>query len=359
MILKLITMKALKIIYLSLLVVFFTSCEKEPILSTQENVPEDMYVKLNSNGESEIINKESKTFPSSKNSAIKSLDYGSPYNLYNSLDEIYRDCSEYITSSDLRATGSVGYTGFGAYYFAVYLEVVEGEDPESSVGEDLIDIEIKNPSSEIIYKDRRLISDPVFFGIATKEPMDFISFSKVNVNIYGDVITTTGPLFGYCDFVLDKDTDGDGIVDDVDECPNEIGVAEYNGCPIPDTDGDGILDPDDECPETFGVEDYSGCPIPDTDGDGVPNDEDLMPTSNMEETVVIEDCDSSVENIPLGQGYMLSDKIDELEAVNYKNHGQYIKATTNYLNSLVKEGILSYREKDMIMRCAGSSSIGK
>src|SRR5262249_34833019 len=34
-----------------------------------------------------------------------------------------------------------------------------------------------------------------------------------------------------------KDSDGDGIMDDKDKCPNVPGVAKYDGCPVPDTDG--------------------------------------------------------------------------------------------------------------------------
>jgi OOP family OmpA-OmpF porin len=69
------------------------------------------------------------------------------------------------------------------------------------------------------------------------------------------------------------DTDGDGINDENDKCPSEKGVVRYEGCPVPDKDGDGINDEDDKCPEVKGVARYQGCPIPDTDGDGV-NDED-------------------------------------------------------------------------------------
>jgi hypothetical protein len=35
-----------------------------------------------------------------------------------------------------------------------------------------------------------------------------------------------------------KDTDGDGIYDKDDACPDVAGLKEFNGCP--DTDGDGI-----------------------------------------------------------------------------------------------------------------------
>ena len=71
-----------------------------------------------------------------------------------------------------------------------------------------------------------------------------------------------------------KDTDGDGIYDQDDECPETPGLPEFNGCP--DTDGDGIEDRNDACPETPGLAEYNGCP--DTDGDGIIDSEDACPT---------------------------------------------------------------------------------
>jgi len=74
------------------------------------------------------------------------------------------------------------------------------------------------------------------------------------------------------------DTDGDGINDDVDKCPNQKGTAKYNGCPIPDSDGDGINDEEDKCPNQAGTAKYNGCPIPDSDGDGINDELDKCPT---------------------------------------------------------------------------------
>jgi outer membrane protein OmpA-like peptidoglycan-associated protein len=74
------------------------------------------------------------------------------------------------------------------------------------------------------------------------------------------------------------DTDGDGINDDVDKCPNTPGVAKYNGCPIPDSDKDGINDEEDKCPNTPGLAKYNGCPAPDTDGDGINDENDKCPS---------------------------------------------------------------------------------
>jgi outer membrane protein OmpA-like peptidoglycan-associated protein len=74
------------------------------------------------------------------------------------------------------------------------------------------------------------------------------------------------------------DSDGDGINDDVDKCPNTPGVAKYNGCPIPDSDNDGINDDEDKCPTVAGTAKYNGCPVPDTDNDGINDENDKCPT---------------------------------------------------------------------------------
>ena len=70
-----------------------------------------------------------------------------------------------------------------------------------------------------------------------------------------------------------KDTDGDGISDRIDNCPEIAGLALFKGCP--DTDGDGITDAEDNCPKTKGLKEFNGCP--DTDGDGVADKEDNCP----------------------------------------------------------------------------------
>ncbi len=84
------------------------------------------------------------------------------------------------------------------------------------------------------------------------------------------------------------DRDGDGIKDDVDQCPDDPedkdGFEDLDGCPDPDNDRDGILDEDDECPnvpeDKDGDRDEDGCPdgdIGDRDGDGIPDEEDQCP----------------------------------------------------------------------------------
>ncbi|MCS6824905.1 MAG: OmpA family protein [Cytophagaceae bacterium] len=71
------------------------------------------------------------------------------------------------------------------------------------------------------------------------------------------------------------DKDNDGILDNVDFCPDVAGIAKFHGCP--DTDGDGIQDKDDRCPKEPGLPQLQGCPeqLKDTDGDGIDDYRDL------------------------------------------------------------------------------------
>lgn len=71
------------------------------------------------------------------------------------------------------------------------------------------------------------------------------------------------------------DSDGDGVADYLDECPNVAGLAKFKGCP--DSDGDGVADKDDECPDVAGLVSLNGCP--DSDGDGVADKDDRCPNT--------------------------------------------------------------------------------
>ncbi len=70
-----------------------------------------------------------------------------------------------------------------------------------------------------------------------------------------------------------KDTDGDGIYDKNDSCPDVAGLAAFNGCP--DADGDGVQDSKDSCPNVAGLAALNGCP--DADGDGIADKDDMCP----------------------------------------------------------------------------------
>lgn len=54
------------------------------------------------------------------------------------------------------------------------------------------------------------------------------------------------------------DSDGDGVIDEVDKCKNTYGTGKY-GCPE-DYDRDGVYDHLDNCPEQKGLAENNGCP---------------------------------------------------------------------------------------------------
>lgn len=88
------------------------------------------------------------------------------------------------------------------------------------------------------------------------------------------------------------DSDGDGVPDYLDKCPDTPkGVAvNKDGCPL-DSDGDGVPDYLDKCPDTpKGVTvDKDGCPV-DSDGDGVPDYLDKCPNTPKGEKVDANGC---------------------------------------------------------------------
>lgn len=83
------------------------------------------------------------------------------------------------------------------------------------------------------------------------------------------------------------DSDGDGVPDDLDQCPDTPrGVkVDRRGCPL-DSDGDGVPDYLDKCPNTpaGAPVDKTGCPL-DSDGDGVADYLDKCPDTPKGATV--------------------------------------------------------------------------
>jgi len=89
-----------------------------------------------------------------------------------------------------------------------------------------------------------------------------------------------------------RDTDGDGVSDRKDKCPNTpTGVTvDASGCPI-DSDGDGVFDGLDKCANTpkGATVDAKGCPS-DADGDGVYNGLDQCADTPKGATVDARGC---------------------------------------------------------------------
>ena len=109
----------------------------------------------------------------------------------------------------------------------------------------------------------------------------------------------------------DLDSDGDGLIDTVDQCPykpeDKDGFEDEDGCPDVDNDKDGILDARDHCPDVpedkDGFEDEDGCPDVDNDKDGIVDSKDKCPDvpedkDGFEDEDGCPDVDNDKDGIP-------------------------------------------------------------
>lgn len=118
-----------------------------------------------------------------------------------------------------------------------------------------------------------------------------------------------------------------------------------------DSDGDGIADHADTCPDI---------PNPDqadADGDGIGDVCDVYPDRpDTGEIVVIDGCDTGIPDWILADGNSLNDLV-QAAAMAAKNHGQFVSRIAALKNDLRKQGILSAAEAAAIQRCAARSSL--
>jgi hypothetical protein len=121
------------------------------------------------------------------------------------------------------------------------------------------------------------------------------------------------------------DSDGDGVLDDVDQCPDTPAgeIVDASGCPISqtgDSDGDGVLDDVDQCPDTPAgdIVNASGCSI-----------SQLVP------------CDGPQSG------------------ETWKNHGQYVRAVVKAAKDFFNAGLITRRQGAKIVTDAAHSSCGK
>jgi len=116
-----------------------------------------------------------------------------------------------------------------------------------------------------------------------KIPSSDLTYNNLTHNIGIKILLSKGEQV----FEAPKDSDGDGIADNLDKCPDIIGKASMSGCP--DLDNDGITDSEDACPEEAGVFALKGCP--DKDGDGIGDSEDACP--NQAGSTLFKGCPDS------------------------------------------------------------------
>ncbi len=153
----------------------------------------------------------------------------------------------------------------------------------------------------------------------------------------------------------DPDNDGDGVLDVNDGCPNDAedvdNFEDEDGCPDPDNDGDGILDVDDECPNEPGPPESNGCPVPDRDGDGVPDGVDNCPDEPG--TVENQGCQQA-QLVVIGEG-----RLDILEKVYFRTGSHKLQKRSFALLDNVASVLNAHPEISMIRVEGHTDSVGK
>lgn len=96
---------------------------------------------------------------------------------------------------------------------------------------------------------------------------------------------------------------------------------------------------------------------PDADGDGISDDVDNCPESNLEQAIIIVGCDSGVENFLFEDGCTkMSDLIAKC-AAGAKNHGKFVSCVSHLTNDWKKQKLISGKEKGAIQSCAAQADI--
>jgi len=137
------------------------------------------------------------------------------------------------------------------------------------------------------------------------------------------------------------DADQDGAGDLCDNCPNAANADQE------DTDGDGVGDACDACPLD---------PLNDADGDGVCGDQDICADSDLSATIVIDACDTGVTNALLPDGCTMADRIAAL-AGTAGNHGEFVSGVAHLTNGWKEEGLITARAKGRVQACAAQAGV--
>jgi OOP family OmpA-OmpF porin len=166
------------------------------------------------------------------------------------------------------------------------------------------------------------------------------------------------------------DSDGDGVLDPNDACPNTPPGVQVNssGCPL-DEDGDGVPDHLDKCPNTprGAPVDAKGCPV-DSDGDGVADYLDRCPNTPRGATVDSSGCPADSDrdgvpdyadkcpNTPAGLKVDATGCVREAQTIVLQNvNFEFNKATLTADSQTVLIGIAQglKSDPDMIVELAG------
>ena len=143
---------------------------------------------------------------------------------------------------------------------------------------------------------------------------------------------------------------------------------------IVDSDGDGVADEDDNCPETanpdqanFDDDDMGDACDADDDNDGVDDGDDvdpLDPNSDSDGDGITDLDETSSGSDPLDadeNGNGILDGIDQLCSPDddWKNHGKYVSCVSHAAEDYLEAGLITEAEKDAIVAAAAQSDVGK
>jgi hypothetical protein len=97
----------------------------------------------------------------------------------------------------------------------------------------------------------------------------------------------------------------------------------------------------------------------DSDGDGIIDRLDECPNSIVTATILVHGCDSGVPNPLDANGCTLADKLQLDEAIaaaasGARNHGTFASNMAHYLNAKVAAGVITLTEQKAIMSCVGA-----
>ena len=94
----------------------------------------------------------------------------------------------------------------------------------------------------------------------------------------------------------------------------------------------------------------------DTDGDGVPNDQDSCPDSNLLPTVIVKGCDAGVPNDLFPDGCTMSDLIQNCYD-NSKNHGDFVSCAGHLIDDWYNIKLMTGAQRRDIKQCIMSSDL--
>ncbi|NVB81491.1 MAG: choice-of-anchor D domain-containing protein [Kofleriaceae bacterium] len=147
-------------------------------------------------------------------------------------------------------------------------------------------------------------------------------------------------LFDDADGCPDLDNDADGVADEKDKCPLDAEDVDRfqddDGCPDKDNDGDLIPDDKDKCPlvaeDKDGYQDQDGCPDPDNDGDGILDNADKCPREP--ETINGNADDDGCPDRGDALVVVSPDRLDLLDSIQFSSGSKLAKSSTNILGQI-------------------------